>query len=174
MRRLWQAEVNREVERILAMPDPAARLAAHTELSRALAEEGEAMPAEAADRILRSLQATAAPAAKEDRRTMATTWEVERRRLVLLHTLRPVAAAGCVVAAVAPFAVGAWRWGFWDAASAFLAPGRPLAGVALALVTAGVLGRLTGRADTLEGLCGLVVAAFVAGVAGLAVAVATV
>ena len=105
---------------------------------------------------------------------MATTWEVERRRLVLLHTLRPVAAAGCAVAAALPFAVGAWRWGFWDAASAFLAPGRPLAGVALALVAAGVLAWRTAHADTLERLGELLVGAFVAGVVGLAVAVAVV
>ena len=60
--------------------------------------------------------------------------------------------------------------GFWDAAAAFLAPGQPLAGVVLALVAAGVLGRLVARAGALEGLLGLVAAAFAAGVAGLALA----
>ena len=162
-----------EVERILAIDSPAARMRAYADFRRTL-EDGEAVPAEAERRVVQSLQATAATTAKEDRRTMATTWEVERRRLVLLHTLRPVAAAGCAVAAALPFAVGAWRWGFWDAASAFLAPGRPLAGVALALVAAGVLAWRTAHADTLEGLGELLVGAFVAGVVGLAVAVAEV
>ena len=52
----------------------------------------------------------------------------------------------------------------------FLAPGRPLAGVAIALVAAGVLGRMAARAGTMEALLGLVAAAFAAGVAGLALA----
>jgi hypothetical protein len=40
----------------------------------------------------------------------------------------------------------------------------------LALVAAGVLGRMVARIGTLKGLLGLVVAAFAAGIAGLAVA----
>ena len=103
-------------------------------------------------------------------------WTAERRRLALVHGLRPIAAAGCAVAATAPFALGAWRWrwGFGDAVAAFFEPGPALAGVALALVAAGVLGRMAARVGTLEGLLGLVVAAFAAGVVGLAIAVATI
>ena len=164
------------IERILGIADPAERMRAYAEFRRGL-EDGEAVPAEAERRVVQSLQTTAALTSKEETRPMATAaWTVERRRLVLLHTLQPIAAAGCAVAATLPFALAAWRWGWelWDAASAFLAPGRPLAGVALAFVAAGVLGRMVARAGTLEGLLGLVVAAFAAGVAGLALAVAAI
>jgi hypothetical protein len=92
---------------------------------------------------------------------------------VALHTLRPVAAAACFLAALAPFVVAALRWG-WppaDVLAAFLAPGWPLAGVALAALGAGFMARLLGRAGTLDGLAWPVVGAFVAGVAGLALAV---
>ena len=120
------------------------------------------------------LRASLAPAPAETcrRQQAMDAWAVERRRAALVLTLRPVAAAGCVLAALAPFAVAAWRWG-WDAVEAlgaFLAPGWPLAGVALALVAAGVLARLPGRAGTLEGLAWPVVGSGVAGVLGLALA----
>ena len=167
----WREELDREVSRIVALPEPAERMRAYVELARVLAEEGEALPADAGDRVLRSLRTSGEGGEREG---PMTAWAVERRRLAVLHGLRPIAAAGCAMAALAPFAVAAWRWGWGvgDALAAFLAPGWPLVGVALALVVAGVLARLTGRADTLEGLSGLVIAAFVAGVAGLAVAVA--
>ncbi len=117
---------------------------AYTEFRRGL-EDGEALPAEAEQRVVRSLRADAAPAV-EDRDMAATAWTFERRRLVVLHTLRPLAAAGCVVVAVLPFAVKAWRGGMdaGDALAPFVAPGWPLAGVALALIAAGILGSLHG------------------------------
>lgn len=154
---------------MLAMAGPAERMRAYAELSRVLAEEGEAMPPEIEGRLLRSLDGR--PERRREEET-AMEWAVERRRLVLLHTLRPIAAAGCAVAAALPFAVAAWRWGrgVWDAAVAFLTPGRPLVGVALAVLAAGFLARRTAHADSLEGLAGLVAAGFVAGAAALAVA----
>ena len=164
----WREELDREVSRIVALPDQAERMRAYVELARVLAEGGDALPADAADRILRSLRAVAGHQAPEG--SMAA-WTAERRRLALLHGLRPVAAACCAVAATVPFA-WRWGWGFGDAAAAFLVPGWPLAGVTLAAGAAGVLGRMVTHAGTLEGLLGPVVAAFAAGAAGLAVAVA--
>lgn len=161
-----------EMERILAISDPAARIRAYAELRRTM-DDGEAMPAEVEGRVLRSLSADAAPAGREEHRAMAAaSWDVERRRLVALHTARTLAPVGIGLAALAPFVTGAWRagMGLWGTLAAFLAPGPALAGVALAAVAAGVLARFAGRADTFEGLAGLVVAAFAAGMAGLAVA----
>jgi hypothetical protein len=170
----WREVVHAEAERVLAIADPAERLRAYAQLSRVLAEEGETLPADAADRILHSLRAdvrdSIAPSpATDGKTTMATTWEVERRRLVVLHTLRALAPAGTVLAALAPFALGAWRMGMGlgGALTAFLTTGPGLAGVALALVGAAVTARLAGSANSMEGLAGLVVAAFLAGVAGL-------
>ena len=62
-------------------------------------------------------------------------WQVEWRRLALMHTLRPLAAAGCVVAALLPFGVAAWRQGIAPLVGLW-----PLLGLALALIAAGVLG----------------------------------
>ena len=45
----------------------------------------------------------------------------------------------------------------------------PLLGLALALIAAGVLGWQVGKANGLEALAWMVVASFVAGIAGLAV-----
>src|SRR4051812_35662634 len=74
--------------------------------------------------------------------------------------------------AVLPFVVGAARGGLW-----FASLGSGGAGVGLAMAAAIVLARaaivlarLVARATTLEGLAGLVLGAFVAGTAGLAVA----
>ncbi len=161
------------VESILGIADPAERMRAYTEFRRGL-EDGEALPAEAEQRVVQSLQAGAAPVGNRESRAMATTaWEVERRRLVVLHFARPAAAAGYVVLALLPFVAAAWRgrMGLWEALAAFLAPGWPLTGVVLALGVAGFLGRLVGKAASLEGLASLGVGAFVAGVVGLAVSV---
>jgi hypothetical protein len=148
---------------LLALP-PAARLAAlDDDAVRSL------LTAEHRAEVRASLApALAEPPTKE---TREMEWQVERRRLAVLHTARPITAAGCVLVALLPFAVAARRGGMGvlDAFAAFLAPGAPLAGVALALVAAGLLSRRVGRASSLEGLAGIVVAAFVAGVAGLAV-----
>ena len=57
-----------------------------------------------------------------------------------------------------------------DVLVTFVAPGRGLLGVLIALVVAVVLARRADRAETLEGPGGLVVGSLVAGVAGLAVA----
>jgi hypothetical protein len=112
----------------VALPEPAERMRAYVELARVLAEEGEAPPADAGDRVLRSLRTGGENGEREG--PMAA-WTVERRRLALLHGLRPIAAAGCAMAAVFPFAGASWRWGwgFGDAVTAFLTPGWPLAGV---------------------------------------------
>lgn len=160
-----------EVDRILTLPDRQERRQACLRLVRALGD-GEALPPELEARVGAALSPDGGMDGhhRERDRAMAA-WTVERRRLALLHGLRPVAAAGIVLAALLPFAVSAWRAGMGpgDALAAFLAPGHGLAGVVLAVVAAGALSRLVGRAGSLEGLAGLVVAAFVAGVAGLAV-----
>lgn len=165
---MWIAESGRERDRLLALP-PASRLAAL---------DDDAIRALLTAEHRAEVRASLAPAATGNHgreRTMAT-WAVERRRLALMHALRLVVAAGCAGAAALPFAAAAWRWGwgFGDAVAAFFEPGPALAGVALAFVAAGVLGRMTARAGTLEGLSGPVAAAFAAGVAGLAVAVAAI
>ena len=167
----WRAEVEVEAGRIIALPDPAERLRAYAELSRVLAEEGETLPADAEGRILRSLRGDGSDRGKAQ---AVDGWAVERRRLGLVFALRPVAVVGCAVAAPTPFVVAAWRWGWsvGDALAAFLAPGWPLAGVALAAVAAGVMARMLGRASTLEGLAWPVVGSGAAGVAGLAVVMA--
>lgn len=165
----WKAEVNREVERILAIPDPGARMRAYAELARALGEDGDALPPGAEERIASSLRGGVEAHGREQ---AMDAWAVDRRRMALVVTLRPVAAAGCVLAALAPFAVAAvrWGWGVGDALAAFLAPGPALAGVALAAVAAGVMARMLGCAGTLEGLAWSVVGSGVAGVLGLALA----
>ena len=167
-RAVWTAESAAERDRLLRLP-AAARLAAlDDDAIRLLLTEGHRA----------ELRASLAPAPAEThgRRQAMDGWAVERRRMAMLHALRPVAAAGCAVAALAPFTVAAWRWGWGagDALTAFLAPGRPLAGVALAAVAAGVMARMLGRAGTLEGLAWPVVGSGMAGVAGLAVAVAAI
>lgn len=170
----WREAVRIAAEDVLAIADPAERMRAYVELSRVLAEEGETLPADADDWILRSLRASPAPAVTEsDRRKDAiASWSVERRGMALLFTLRPIAAALCALAAVLPFVAGAWRWGWSlvDALAAFLTPGWSAAGVALAILVVGIAARRTARADTVKGLAGLVMVSFVAGVVGLAVA----
>jgi len=99
----WTAESGRERDRLLALP-PASRLAA-------LDDDGVRALLTAGHRA--EVRASLAPAAAgnhQRERTMAA-WTAERRRLALMHALRPVAAAGCAVAAVFPFAAAAWRWG---------------------------------------------------------------
>jgi hypothetical protein len=161
---LWTAESGRERDRLLALP-PASRLAA-------LDDDATRMLLRPEHRA--EVRASLAPAGQPDRHEQenrAMQWTIERRRLAVLHTARPVTVAACVVAALVPFAVAAWRdrMGLFEALAAFLTPGPGLAGVALALLAAGLLGRWVGRMGSLEGLAGLVVAAFMAGVAGLAV-----
>ncbi len=166
----WREELDREVSRIVALPEPAERMRAYVELARVLAEEGEALPAEAEQHVVRSLQTGMEPGKGDE--AVAMTWETERRRLAVLHFARSAAAAGYVALALLPFVVAAWRgrMGLWEALAVFLAPGWPFAGVVLALGVAGFLGRLVGRAASLEELASLGVGAFLAGVAGLAVA----
>ncbi len=158
-------------ERILALPGREARRRAYSDLLRGL-DDGEALPAELEARIARSLAVDDEPAGRQGEKRQVE-WQVERRRLVVLHTLRPVAAAGGAVGAVLPFVTAAWRGGIGalDALARFAAPGWPLVGVALALVGAAITARLASGANSMEGLAGLVVAPFVAGVAGLAVSV---
>ena len=162
-----------EAERVLAIADPAKRMRAYAHLSRVLAEEGETVPADVADRILLSLRGDGSDQAKEQ---VVTTWTEDRRRLAVMHMLRPVAAAGCAVAALLPFMVSVWRWG-WSLDSAlalFLASGRGLAGVTLAVVAAAILGQVAGRAGTGEAMLWMLIASFAAGAVGLAVAVAAI
>lgn len=164
---VWTAESGRERDRLLGLPS-AARLAALDDdaVRQLLTEEHRA-------EVRASF--TAEPA-KGGSGAVATTWEAERRRMAAVMTARPIAAAGCAVAALAPFALAAWRWGWGigEALGVFLAPGPALAGSVAAAIVAGVLARLTSRSDTQEGLGWLVVAAFGAGVAGLALAAATI
>ena len=171
-RRAAQAEhaLKGEIERILAIAEPAARMRAYADLRRTM-DDGEALPAESEERVVRSLQ-TEAALAKVEGMAMATTWEADRRRLAVLHALQTMAPIGIGVLAVLPFIVSGWRGGlsFGDAFAAFLTPGAPLIGVAAAAAGAGILTRATGRANSLEGLSGLLVAALAAGVGGLAVA----
>ena len=163
-----------EVERILAIADPAARMRAYADLRRTM-DDGEALPAEGEERVVRSLRTEAAPA-KTEGKAMATTWEVERRRLALMHTLQTVAPVGIGLVALSPFVVSAWRGGLGlgDALVVFLTPGAPLIGVVLAAVGASVLARLVDRANSLDGLAGLLVAAFGVSIVGLAVALGVV
>ena len=172
-RRAIQAEraTDAEVDRIVALPDPMDRMAAHAALVRLLGEDGTALSPAASDRILRTLHRDAEARERDERRAR---WLAERRRLALLHALRPIAAAGCAVAAVLPFVAGAWRWG-WGlgyALALFLTSGAGLAGMVLAVVGSGDLARQAGRASSLEGLAWPLLGALAAGTAGLAVAVA--
>ena len=164
-----RAAIAARVEAILAMPDAGERMRAYADLARAAGEDGDHLSAEAEERLVRSFRIGAS---NSDGTKAMTSWAVERRRMVLVHTLRPVTVAAVLVASALPFIVSAWRAGLSPSAAlgSFMAPGRGLAGVALALVTAGVLSRLAAALHTVEGLAGVVVAAFVAGVAGLAVA----
>ena len=164
-RAVWTAESAVERDRLLRLP-AAARLAAlDDDAVRAL------LTAEHRAEVRASL--TPGNDNHHGREQAMTAWTVERRRLVALHTLRPVAAAACFLAALAPFALASWRWGWTvvEATAVFLMPGWPLAGVALAALGAGFMARLLGRAGTLDGLAWPVLGAFVAGVAGLALAV---
>lgn len=159
-----------EVDRILALPDREERRHACLRLVRAL-EDGEALPRDLEARIVVALASVGGPDERRERERAMAAWTVERRRLALLHRMRPVAVAGIVIAALLPFAVSAWRadMGLGEAFAAFLAPGHGLAGMALAVVAAGALARLVSWVGSLDGLAGLMVAGFVAGVAGLAV-----
>lgn len=163
-----------KVERILAIKDPAERMRVYADLTRGL-EDGEALPADASARILSSLRVDTTPTVRPDQDECdrrAAQWAVERRHLALMHTLRPFAAAGCIVASLAPFAFTVWRMdmgmGMGMAIGAILAPW-PLACIALSLVAAGLLCRQVDKAESLEGIVGLVVAAFTIGVASVAV-----
>jgi hypothetical protein len=161
---VWTAESAAERDRLLQLP-PASRLAAldHEETRLLLTKEHRA-----------EIRASLLPGSHEEpgREDRAAAWAIERRRLALLHVLRPWAAGGCIMAALVPFAVAVWRrrMDVADVLVTFVAPGRGLLGVLIALVVAVVLARRADRAETLEGLGGLVVGSLVAGVAGLAVA----
>ena len=160
---VWTAESGRERDRLLSLP-PTSRLAALDDDTTRLL-----LRVEHRAQVRASL--TPDPA-NEETEAGATTWEVERRRLVVLHTLQTLAPVGIGIAAFVPFVVSALRGGLGlvDALLAFLTLGAPLIGVVLAVVSASALARLADRANNLNGLAGLLVAALVAGVAGLAVA----
>lgn len=161
------------VDRILAVPAPAERMRAYAELARALAEDGDAMPDGAEDRIARSLRRPGDHHQQHGREQTMTAWTEDRRRMALLFTLRPIVAAGCLAAAAAPFALAAWRWGWsvGEALAAFLAPGWPLAGAVAAGLSAAFLARAVQRADTTDGLAWPVLVSAGAGVLGVAMAV---
>ena len=164
---VWATESGRERDRLLTLP-PAARLAAldddATRLLLRPDHRAEVRASLAPDPVM------------EGSRALATTWEIERRRLAVLFFARQSAPVGIGIAALAPFAISAWRGGLGlgDALVGFLTPGAPLIGVVLAAVGAGVLSRIVDRANSLDGLAGLLVAAFGAGIAGLAVALGVV
>ena len=159
---VWVAESGRERDRLLSLP-PVSRLTAlDDDATRSLLR-----PEHRAE-----VRASLMPdPAKERSRAVATTWEVERRRLALMHTLQTLAPVGIGLAALLPFVVSAWRGGLGlgDALVVFLTPGAPLIGVVLAAVGAGVLARIVARANSLDGLAGLLVGGLGAGVVGLAV-----
>lgn len=163
-RAVWTVESGRERDRLLLLP-AASRLAA-------LDDDATRQALTAGHRAEVRASLAPAPAGTDGRQRTMTPWTVERRRLVLMHALRPLAAAGCVVAAIAPFLAGPWRWGwsFGEAVGAFLTIPRGLLGMALAVAGAGIAARMVPRVGTPEGLWWLVAASFVAGVAGLAVA----
>ena len=163
-RAIWTAESAVERDRLLRLP-AASRLAALDD-----DDTRQLLTAEHRAEVRASLAPP--PGETHGREQAMAAWAAERRRMGLVFALRPVAAAGCALAALAPCVVAAWRWGWspWDALGAFLAPGWPLAGVVLALVAAGVMARFLGRADTLEDLALPMVGSGVAGVGGLALA----
>lgn len=165
-RAVWTAESAAERDRLLRLP-AADRLAALDDDAVRTLLTGEHRA---------EVRASLAPAPggnhHHGEEQVTATWAEDRRRMALMFTLRPIASAGCAVAALVPFASAAWRWGWTplEALAAFLSPGWPLAGVALAVVAAGVLARLVGSVGTLEGLAWPVVGSAAAGVVGLGVA----
>ena len=168
-----------EARRIAGIGDPRDRLRDFARLTTAMEEHGMAPSdtilaghADAQNALRAQTGAVASSRPDDDTERRAATWEVERRRLTLMHTLQTLAPTGIFLAALLPFVVSAWRrrQGLGDALLTFLTPGAPLIGVAVAVVGAGVLARLVDRANSLDGLAGLLVGGLMAGIAGLAVA----
>lgn len=165
-----RAAAEAEVERIVALADAGDRMRSYGALVSRLQADGEMLPPELEDRIARSLGAgrqVRVEGADADRERRAAQWEQDRAAMARLHMLRAWAPAAIAAAAALPFIVAALREG-----TGFASVGSGAAGVglAVAVAAAGVLVRLVARAGTVEGLAGLVMGAFVAGVAGLAVA----
>jgi hypothetical protein len=168
-----RAAVEAEVERIVALPTPTERLRAYAELLAVLREDGDALPAEAEDRILQTLRTTGSvaspPAASADtdadREARRASWERERAAMARVHVLRSWTPAAIFLAAALPFLIALVRGGV-----GFASLGSGAAGIGLAVAAATLLARLVPRATTLDGLTGLVLGAFVAGTAGLALA----
>ena len=167
-----------EARRIAGIGDPRDRLRDFARLTTAMEEHGMAPSdtilachADAQNALRAQTGAVASSRPDDDTERRAANWEVERRRLVLMHTLQTLAPIWIGIAVLVPFVVSAWRGrqGLSDALLAFLTPGAPLIGVVLAAVGAGVLARLVDRTNSLDGLAGLLVGALVAGVVGLAV-----
>ena len=169
----WRAEMAREVERIAALPDQTKRLRAYVQLLATLREDGDTLPAELEDRVLQTLRpgangaghpAVSADTDAADRKARRAAWERDRAAMARVHVARAWTPVAIVVAAAVPFIIGAAR------GAAFASLGSGGAAARLVLAAAVVLARMVARANTREGLAGLVVAAFVAGTAGLAVA----
>lgn len=170
----WRAEVGREVERILALEEPAGRMRAYAELSRVLAEEGEALPPAVTDRVFRSLRADAETAGREERRRR---WESERAAAARLDRLRPWAVwLGVPLAAGLPVgvALGAAGWGplavLVAALEAPWLPRLPVSGVAAAACGVGVSAWLTAGARGGQTLGAGLAGAFAAGAFAVAAA----
>lgn len=170
----WKAEVGREVERIIALKEPAARMAAHAELSRVLAEDGEALPPDATDRVFRSLRLDAEAVEREGRRR---EWEAQRAAELRLDRLRPWAAwLGVPLAAGLPAAaaLGAAGWGplavLVAALEAPWLPRLPVLGVVAGACGVGVGAWLTAGARSGRTLGAGLAGAFAAGAFAVAAA----
>lgn len=175
-RRAAQAEraTDAEVDRIVALPNPMDRMAAHAALVRLLDEEGATLSPAATSRILHELHKDAEAREREARRAKYLAEEAQRRRL---YRLRPWAlcvgvplAAGLPVAA----AIGLSGWPLLGVlAAAVEAPWMPLAptlGVVAALCGVGFCAWFTARAESIASLEVALFGAFAAGFSALVAA----
>ena len=165
--------VELRAERILAIADPADRMRACAAFERLLAEEGESLPPAVADRIVRSLRADAATAAREERRR---TYEAHRATAARTDRLRLWAAAAVPVAAGLPAIVAsaAAGWVLPDVLAAagpvLWPPGIVAGGVLAALVSVAFLVWRCAEAQTPIRLAALIVGGLASGVFAVAAA----
>jgi hypothetical protein len=161
-------------ERILAIADPADRMRACAAFERLLAEGGESLPPAAADRILHSLRADAATAAREERRRKH---EAHRATVARTDRLRLWAAAAVPVAAGLPAIVASAAAAGWTLADVLAAagpvlwpPGIVAGGTLAALVSAAFLVWRCAEAQTPVRLAALIVGGLAPGILAVAAA----
>ena len=164
--------VELRAERILAIAGPADRMRACAAFERLLAEGGESLPPDVADRIFRSLRADAAAAAREERRRK---YEAHRATVARTDRLRLWAAAAVPVAAGLPAIVAtAAGWVLPDVLAAagpiLWPPGIVAGGVLAALVSVAFLVRRCAEAQTPTRLAALIVGGLASGVFAVAAA----